>query len=318
MTLDETELNETDAGIIRLLGDGRASPRLLASKLDRQQPYISQRIKRLVEHGHVRRIDRGLYELKNPPGESTKKTNYRERAINHYGGECQVCSDRENILVHHRDGDRSNNDLDNLIPLCESCHGKVHGRSNEVPELVKELGHRPREPGDTSIRVTGKLADELYDRKGRGGSYEDVIWRLIEQAEGIESSGGSTNGTDPSADRETHSADTEHTDPDAMRARMEEQLSDMDVPGRPAEVERARREAIKYAWERLRVEGSMKPREIANDTFGQFFEHPELGYSTSTGRYAGYQFWDNCLRAALKELPGVHQSGRTWVFREEE
>jgi hypothetical protein len=99
---------------------------------------------------------------------------------------------------------------------------------------------------------------------------------------------------------------------------MEEQLSEMDVPGRPAEVERARREAIKYAWERLRVEGSMKPREIANDTFGQFFEHPELGYSTSTGRYAGYQFWDNCLRSALKELPGVHQSGRTWVFREEE
>lgn len=37
---------------------------------------------------------------------------------------------------------------------------------------------------DTSIRVSTDLADELFDRKKRGESYEDVIWRLIEQAEG--------------------------------------------------------------------------------------------------------------------------------------
>jgi len=36
---------------------------------------------------------------------------------------------------------------------------------------------------DTSIRVSNELADELFDRKGRGESYEDVIWRLIEQTE---------------------------------------------------------------------------------------------------------------------------------------
>jgi predicted CopG family antitoxin len=36
---------------------------------------------------------------------------------------------------------------------------------------------------DTSIRVTHELADELHDRKNRGDSYEDVIWRLIEAAE---------------------------------------------------------------------------------------------------------------------------------------
>jgi predicted CopG family antitoxin len=33
--------------------------------------------------------------------------------------------------------------------------------------------------GDTSIRISDELADELYDRKNRGESYEDVIWRLI-------------------------------------------------------------------------------------------------------------------------------------------
>jgi len=35
----------------------------------------------------------------------------------------------------------------------------------------------------TSIRITEELADELHDRKARGDSYEDVIWRLIEAEE---------------------------------------------------------------------------------------------------------------------------------------
>lgn len=33
----------------------------------------------------------------------------------------------------------------------------------------------------TSIAVSAELADELYERKKRGESYEDVIWRLIEE-----------------------------------------------------------------------------------------------------------------------------------------
>lgn len=40
--------------------------------------------------------------------------------------------------------------------------------------------------GDTTIRVSEELADELFDRKKRGESYEDVIWRLIEKAEASE------------------------------------------------------------------------------------------------------------------------------------
>lgn len=37
--------------------------------------------------------------------------------------------------------------------------------------------------GDTSLRVSTELADELWGRKERGDSYEDVIWRLIELAD---------------------------------------------------------------------------------------------------------------------------------------
>lgn len=36
----------------------------------------------------------------------------------------------------------------------------------------------------TSIQVSEELADELHSRKARGDSYEDVIWRLIEEVDG--------------------------------------------------------------------------------------------------------------------------------------
>jgi len=37
--------------------------------------------------------------------------------------------------------------------------------------------------GRTTIQVSDELADELHDRKNRGESYEDVIWRIVEEAE---------------------------------------------------------------------------------------------------------------------------------------
>ncbi|MDQ2072830.1 antitoxin VapB family protein [Haloarcula sp. H-GB4] len=40
--------------------------------------------------------------------------------------------------------------------------------------------------GRTTIQVSDELADELHDRKSRGDSYEDVIWRLIEERDGQE------------------------------------------------------------------------------------------------------------------------------------
>lgn len=35
--------------------------------------------------------------------------------------------------------------------------------------------------GRTTIQVSDELADELHDHKERGDSYEDVIWRLLDE-----------------------------------------------------------------------------------------------------------------------------------------
>lgn len=44
-----------------------------------------------------------------------------------YDCECQVCRKKSRSLdVHHIDENKSNNNPENLIPVCRSCHRKVH------------------------------------------------------------------------------------------------------------------------------------------------------------------------------------------------
>lgn len=47
------------------------------------------------------------------------------------------------ITIHHIDGNKKNNSLDNLITLCLSCHGKEdikkHKRQLKVDENLNEL-----------------------------------------------------------------------------------------------------------------------------------------------------------------------------------
>lgn len=50
---------------------------------------------------------------------------------NRYGNCCQKCgrtemSYKRNLDVHHIDGNKKNCDPKNLIPLCRSCHIKIH------------------------------------------------------------------------------------------------------------------------------------------------------------------------------------------------
>jgi hypothetical protein len=64
---------------------------------------------------------------------------YREIAFKNHGEDCVVCGSGENVIAHHVDGDRSNNDPDNLRPMCRSCHLSVHhGANDEWSPLLPE------------------------------------------------------------------------------------------------------------------------------------------------------------------------------------
>jgi 5-methylcytosine-specific restriction endonuclease McrA len=84
----------------------------------------------------------------NPATEFKKGENLEENHPNWTGGTyayirifersgkekiCEKCGESEKrILIHHKDGDRKNNKLENLIALCDTCHGKEHRSFNRI------------------------------------------------------------------------------------------------------------------------------------------------------------------------------------------
>jgi hypothetical protein len=60
----------------------------------------------------------------------------RPTAIERDKGTCQICGIvPKKIHVHHIDGDKNNNNLDNLISFCTGCHNRVHSSKNPSPVI---------------------------------------------------------------------------------------------------------------------------------------------------------------------------------------
>ena len=50
------------------------------------------------------------------------------QALDRALGKCELCGSSENVLIHHNNGYSS--ELDDLVCLCISCHGKAHSKKN--------------------------------------------------------------------------------------------------------------------------------------------------------------------------------------------
>lgn len=66
---------------------------------------------------------------------------YREQCLEEMGEVCYICQSEENIVVHHINGDRDDNSMDNIIPVCEKHHHQIHSNSDEL-EGLKNSSHR--------------------------------------------------------------------------------------------------------------------------------------------------------------------------------
>lgn len=103
------------------------------------------------------------------------KYEYRARCLKAKGEECIVCDASEDIVVHHVDGDRSNNDLDNLIPVCNGCHSDIHAGSRRVAEWVKKLGKQPKSDSRTTVQVEDETWRALNQLRDPGQTFDDVL-----------------------------------------------------------------------------------------------------------------------------------------------
>jgi hypothetical protein len=94
------------------------------------------------------------------------------------------CASEQNIEVHHVDGDRNNNDPDNLVPLCRDCHTKLHAEGlNGLEKHLKPVSERSHiDSGMTTaqIGVERSLWEDWKMTVPRNKSLETRINELIE------------------------------------------------------------------------------------------------------------------------------------------
>jgi len=143
--------------------------------------------------------------------------------------------------------------------------------------------------GRTSIQVSEDLADELYDRKGRGDSYEDVIWTLIERAD----------DTAHHDDDEPDTANAEASDDDVI-ADVVTQRADLWTGKYP---ESERKLALMQVLERVRDEGTVAVAELK----AMEAQYPVEGQSAEG-------WWNETIVKGLKEVAEYDSSERGWSW----
>jgi hypothetical protein len=101
---------------------------------------------------------------------------YREKCLRTKGRNCVVCGAADDIVVHHIDGDRDNNQIRNLVPVCKDHHRQIHSKDGDLggwsvvlgdDEMVgRKARHTDQEVlrmfhGGPPVRFTDEIADDL-------------------------------------------------------------------------------------------------------------------------------------------------------------
>lgn len=119
-----------------MLGDEKTNE-LKKRRQEGASNQMTDEMQRQIRHDKITGIkrDQSSIEKMLETRDGDLDLGYREKALSYYGEECSWCGTTENLCVHHKDGNNfgknnifTNNDIDNLVVLCRSCHGKVHSQ----------------------------------------------------------------------------------------------------------------------------------------------------------------------------------------------
>ena len=72
--MEDIYLNPTDHDVLDMLDEGRCTPSYIADESGYSRQNITNRLRRLEEHGVVEKVHTGLYELIDDPREEDTRT----------------------------------------------------------------------------------------------------------------------------------------------------------------------------------------------------------------------------------------------------
>ncbi len=96
-----------------------------------------EEIKKLVNSGQL--TEKLILDMSKSLGYINKKFAYQRKAYEVYGEDCQICGATKRdiqIDVHHKDGDHTNNKIENLEVDCARCHALLHKNPDALPKSI--------------------------------------------------------------------------------------------------------------------------------------------------------------------------------------
>lgn len=128
----------------------------------------NDRRKRERNKERYQEIDKRYHDL-------TRFGGNREKAMERDGYKCVICGATEDLGVHHKDfsgqTDKPNNELDNLMTVCKSCHTNIHiPRLNTTPHVTKQCKCCGKEIRVSQARINdgrGKYCSEECANKAK-------------------------------------------------------------------------------------------------------------------------------------------------------
>lgn len=144
-----------------------------------------ERLKALKESGEtwdemVNRLAEPLIGLRDCNQlESEMNLRTRNEVLERDDHRCQDCGEDDVTLlgIHHIDENRENNSLQNLVTLCEGCHGDRHG----VSRISHNGGAGTSQTPSTHIRVSTTNHNRILNRGKEDESINDVVGRLLDE-----------------------------------------------------------------------------------------------------------------------------------------
>jgi hypothetical protein len=115
----------------------------------------------------------------------------KDSVLNEYDHRCAICgNDRPHL--HHIDEDHTNNDLNNLLPLCPNCHlNDQHNPTRKIEITKLKMFRFYKDPAILKpqfhpIYIRQLFLDDLENNHELAYKYEDEVKELIEFVESLE------------------------------------------------------------------------------------------------------------------------------------